>query len=159
MDNKLRETTNLCVETMNSKRRKGETWSRGSYSCLPFDVIVMLNLSCSLLQSSPNEEQCWPHNDYLSLDKLLQQRRNLGLISIACSGLQRSWEVPPFSRSRAYIFACSLHLRVIPQYQLRTWNRLSAWHSLRRKQFKQYQWVRNSCKWLPLPGWYRFAHA
>jgi len=47
MDKKLRETTYLCVEIMNSKRRKGETWSRGTNSRLPFDdfdVNVMLNL-------------------------------------------------------------------------------------------------------------------
>ena len=46
MDKKLRETTNLCVEIMNSKRQvRGETWSRGTNSRLPFDVNVMLNLS------------------------------------------------------------------------------------------------------------------
>ena len=46
MDKKLRETTNLCVEIMNSKRQvMGETWSRGTNSRLPFDVNVMLNLS------------------------------------------------------------------------------------------------------------------
>ena len=45
MDKKLRETTNLCVEIMNSKRQvMGETWSRGTDSRLPFDVNVMLNL-------------------------------------------------------------------------------------------------------------------
>ena len=36
MDENLRETTNLCVEIMNSKRQvEGETWSRGTNSCLP----------------------------------------------------------------------------------------------------------------------------
>ena len=46
MDKKLRETTNLCVEIMNSKRQvRGETWSRGTNSRLAFDVNVMLNLS------------------------------------------------------------------------------------------------------------------
>ena len=47
MDNKLHETSNLCVEMMNSKRQvKGmETWSFGTNSHLPFDVNVMLNLS------------------------------------------------------------------------------------------------------------------
>ena len=30
MDKKLPETTYLCVEIMNSKRQKGETWSRGT---------------------------------------------------------------------------------------------------------------------------------
>ena len=46
MDKKLRETTNLCVEIMNSKRQvRGETWLRGTNSRLPFDVNVMLNLS------------------------------------------------------------------------------------------------------------------
>jgi len=47
MDEKLRETTNLCVEMMNSKRQvlKGETWSRGTYSRLPLDVNVILNIS------------------------------------------------------------------------------------------------------------------
>ena len=47
MDKKLRETTHLCVEVMNSKRQvlKEETWSLGTISRLPFDVNVMLNLS------------------------------------------------------------------------------------------------------------------
>ena len=50
MDKKLRETTNLCVEIMNSKRQvKGETWSRGTNSRLPFDVNVMLNGITSLM--------------------------------------------------------------------------------------------------------------
>ena len=46
-DKKLRETTYLCVEIMNSKRRtsEGETCSRGTNSRLPFDVNVMFNLS------------------------------------------------------------------------------------------------------------------
>ena len=39
----MRETSNLCVEIMNSGR--GETWSRGTNSRLPFDVNLMLNLS------------------------------------------------------------------------------------------------------------------
>ena len=68
MDKKLRETTYLCVEIMNSKRRKGETWSRGTNSRLPFDVNVMLNLSWILFPSSPNEEQCWLHNNYLLIN-------------------------------------------------------------------------------------------
>ena len=41
MDKKLRETTYLCVEIMNSKRQvhcKGETWTRGTNLRLPFDV-------------------------------------------------------------------------------------------------------------------------
>ena len=42
MDKKLRETTHLCVEVMNSK---GETWSLGTNSRLPFDENVMLNHS------------------------------------------------------------------------------------------------------------------
>ena len=46
MDKKFRETTNLFVEIMNSKRQvNGETWSRGTNSRLPFDVNVILNLS------------------------------------------------------------------------------------------------------------------
>ena len=46
MDKELRETTNSCVEIMNSERQvKGETWSRGTNSRLPFDVNMMLNLS------------------------------------------------------------------------------------------------------------------
>ena len=46
MDKKLRETTNLGVEIMNSKRQeKLETWSSGTNSPLPFDVNVMVNLS------------------------------------------------------------------------------------------------------------------
>ena len=46
-DKKLRETTYLCVEIMNSKRRtsEGETCSPGTNSRLPFDVNVMFNLS------------------------------------------------------------------------------------------------------------------
>ena len=35
---------------------------------MPFDVIVMLNLCCSLFLSSPNEEQYWIHNDYLLIN-------------------------------------------------------------------------------------------
>ena len=56
MDKKFRETTNLFVEIMNSKRQvNGETWSRGTNSRLPFDVNVMLNISikaqiCSQIQ-------------------------------------------------------------------------------------------------------------
>ena len=35
MDKNLRETTHLCVEIMNGKRQvEGETWSRGTNSCL-----------------------------------------------------------------------------------------------------------------------------
>ena len=46
MGKKLRGTSDLCVEIMTSKRQvKGETWSRGTNSRLPFDVNVMLNLS------------------------------------------------------------------------------------------------------------------
>ena len=47
MDKKLLETTNLGEEIMNSKQQvlKEETWSRGTNSCLPFDVNVILNLS------------------------------------------------------------------------------------------------------------------
>ena len=46
MDKKLRETTNLFVEVINSKRQvMGKTWSRGTNSRLLFDVKVMLNLS------------------------------------------------------------------------------------------------------------------
>ena len=49
MDKKLRETTNLCVEIMNSKRQvKGETWSRGINLRLLFDVNVCLT---SLMKS------------------------------------------------------------------------------------------------------------
>ena len=47
MDKKLGETTNLCVEIMNSKRQViwKLTWSRGTNSRLPFEINVMLNLS------------------------------------------------------------------------------------------------------------------
>ena len=47
MDKKLGETTNLCVEIMNSERQvMGKlTWSRGTNSRLPFDINVMLNFS------------------------------------------------------------------------------------------------------------------
>ena len=38
MDKKLRETTNLCVEIMNSATSDGETWSRGTNWRLPFNV-------------------------------------------------------------------------------------------------------------------------
>ena len=45
MDKKVRETINLCVEIMNSKRQvKGETWSRDTNSRLLFDVNVLLLL-------------------------------------------------------------------------------------------------------------------
>ena len=43
LDKKLRQTTNLCVEIMNSKRQvKGKL---GTNLRLPFDVNAMLNLS------------------------------------------------------------------------------------------------------------------
>ena len=47
MDKTLLETTNLGEEIMKSKQQalKEEAWSRGTNSCLPFDVNVMLNLS------------------------------------------------------------------------------------------------------------------
>ena len=46
MDKKLRETTNLCVEIMNSKRQvNGENWSCGKNLRLPFVENVMLDLS------------------------------------------------------------------------------------------------------------------
>ena len=48
MDKTLRETTNLCVEIINSRRQVGETWSRGTNSSLTFDVNVMFNLSNEL---------------------------------------------------------------------------------------------------------------
>ena len=46
MDKKLRKTTNLCVEIMNSKE---ETWSRDTNSRLPLCVNVMLKLSIKQL--------------------------------------------------------------------------------------------------------------
>ena len=57
MDKKLRGTTNLGVEIMNSKRQvlKEETWSSGTNLRLPFDVNLMLSshekilLFCSLI--------------------------------------------------------------------------------------------------------------
>ena len=44
MDKKLGESTNLCVEIMNSKRQvMGKlAWSRGTNLRLPFDIHVML---------------------------------------------------------------------------------------------------------------------
>ena len=55
MDKNLRETTNLCVEIRNSiGDKQGETWSRGTNSCLPFDVNMMLNLS-----NLPNDIACF----------------------------------------------------------------------------------------------------
>ena len=44
MDKKLRETTNMEVEIMNSQRCKEGIWSQLN-SLLPFDVNMMLNLS------------------------------------------------------------------------------------------------------------------
>ena len=48
MDKKLHETTDAGVEIKYSRQlttSKQETWSRGTNSCLLFDVNVMLNLS------------------------------------------------------------------------------------------------------------------
>ena len=46
MDKILRETTNLCVEIMNSKRQvNGETWSRGTKRRFSFEAKVKLNHS------------------------------------------------------------------------------------------------------------------
>ena len=41
MDKKLPETSNLCLDIMNSKQVycKGETWSRGANSCLPLKSL------------------------------------------------------------------------------------------------------------------------
>ena len=45
MDKKFRGSFTLGVEIMNSERQVKETWSRGTYSPLPFNVNVMLNFS------------------------------------------------------------------------------------------------------------------
>jgi len=46
MNKELHETTSLRVEIMNSKRQvRGETWSGGTNSRLPFDVSVMLSIN------------------------------------------------------------------------------------------------------------------
>ena len=46
MDKKLLETTNLCVKNNEQyTTSKGETWSHGTYSCLPLDINMMLNVS------------------------------------------------------------------------------------------------------------------
>ena len=58
MDKKLRETTHLGVEIMNSKRQVEESWSRGTNSRLPFDVNVMLNLSISDCALVSKKEWC-----------------------------------------------------------------------------------------------------
>ena len=50
MDEKLRETTYLCVEIMNSKRQEKGTLSRGTNSRLPFDVNVMLKCILSICE-------------------------------------------------------------------------------------------------------------
>ena len=45
MDKTWCETTSFCEEVMNSKRQvMGETWSRDTNLCLPFDVNVMVKL-------------------------------------------------------------------------------------------------------------------
>ena len=49
MDKELRETTNLCVEVMNSNRQVKGKLGQVSNSRLLFDVNVMLNLSYILL--------------------------------------------------------------------------------------------------------------
>ena len=45
MDQKFRGSFTLGIEIMNSERQVKETWSRGTYSRLPFNVNVMLNFS------------------------------------------------------------------------------------------------------------------
>ena len=55
MDKKLGETTNLCVEIMNSKRQvMGKlTWSRGTNSRLPFDInVILTSLESPLRQTA-----------------------------------------------------------------------------------------------------------
>ena len=52
MAKKFRETTNLGVEIMNTKRQVNGKFGRGTNSHLPFDVNVMLNLSNCKSQSS-----------------------------------------------------------------------------------------------------------
>ena len=55
MDKKLRETTNLCVEIMNSATSNGETWLRGTNWRLPFNVRKRcLTSLIALVNSSSN---------------------------------------------------------------------------------------------------------
>ena len=59
MDKKFRGSFTLGVEIMNSERQVKETWSRGTYSRLLFNVNVMLNFSVVMVtetrQSSNGE--------------------------------------------------------------------------------------------------------
>ena len=55
MGTKLRETTNLCVEIMNSERQVYEklAWSRDTNSGMPFDVNVKLKVSIIVCEAGP----------------------------------------------------------------------------------------------------------
>ena len=67
MDKELRETTNLCVEVMNSNRQVKGKLGQVSNSRLLFDVNVMLNLSYILLN---RWRQMW-YNVQISIINLL----------------------------------------------------------------------------------------
>ena len=60
MNKKLRGTTNLCVEIMNSKRQvMGETLSHGTNSPLPFAVNAMLNREFKLKRIRQTADSRW----------------------------------------------------------------------------------------------------
>ena len=74
MDKKLSETTNLCVEIMNRKRKqvKGEAGSRGTNPSLPFDVNVILNLY--YMKTKFFQKQSYRLNSDRTLSKELKKK-------------------------------------------------------------------------------------
>ena len=79
MDKKLRETTNLGVEIMNSKRQeKLETWSSGTNSRLPFDVNAMLNLSIGQVYPSVTVPEVFGRANSAQFPSLFSRRELSG---------------------------------------------------------------------------------
>ena len=73
----MREATNLCVQIMNSKTTsKGETWSLGTNSRLPFDVNAKLNFSsvCFSLNETcvRGQSRSWAGGDPVLIKSLIQ---------------------------------------------------------------------------------------
>ena len=74
MDKNLRETTNLCVEIMNSKRQvEGEnlvTWYKFAFTSLDVDVMFNLsNIKSPEMNASSRLDYFWRHGKEISLSR------------------------------------------------------------------------------------------
>ena len=74
MDKNLRETTNLCVEIMNSKRQvEGEnlvTWYKFAFTSLDVDVMFNLsNIKSPEMNATSRLDYFWRHGKEMSLSR------------------------------------------------------------------------------------------